>query len=232
MELMITTTAFVPYDWFPAPTRGELRGDHRNLGGHVPRRRLGSSRIWTWVQGEIDGSVQESPETLNHHLLNHCEYRDAPGHAVKKVAGTSCVSQHVTRVDGRSVQAAFDVAARLPEELFPMASPPPAIRYALKVWLEIDLKKSTVCWTAEGEHDGFPAYEIWLENALIYGYDPRGAEASAPLPESAGKARIVYGEPAGISDGSAWTRNGSGRVTVSATGSARLSPQRSAWVLW
>src|SRR5713226_3959855 len=37
-------------------------------------------------------------------------------------------------------------------------------------------------------HDGFPAYEVWIENALVYGYDPREASTRG-LPQSAGRPR-------------------------------------------
>ena len=54
---------------------------------------------------------------------------------------------------------------------FPDFPPSPAISWDLT--LTIDVSDSSRKWDLKGDHDGFPAYELYMNRQQLYGFDPR-----------------------------------------------------------
>lgn len=73
----------------------------------------------------------------------------------------------VTRITNRKVIAYFRAAAS-----DPLVIPAPDIDW--EFWVTIDsTNESSPTYIFQGAHDGFPAYDIYINGKLIYGHDPR-----------------------------------------------------------
>jgi uncharacterized protein RhaS with RHS repeats len=170
--IRIDADAFIPMAWVDRPVLGgNLKGDDREISW-MPGER---SRIATWIEVEVDGNIRQSPEIAHGATQSEStltEYLADPvgseGAWVTEVAiGSGNYTLRAERKTPCSVVVYVDQVGSVPKK-FALA---PAIDYHYRIWLTQD--RDQVKYHLKGKHDGFPAYEVYLQSHLIHSYDPR-----------------------------------------------------------
>lgn len=98
---------------------------------------------------------------------------DSNGNVVARgQAGNEGLSVEVSR-EGEKVES--EVVATATNPLVPFA---PALDYEYD--LSLELAQENLLWTLTGDHDGFPAYSVYIGETLVYSHDPI-KEGQSPL---------------------------------------------------
>jgi hypothetical protein len=127
---------------------GLIAGTDKNL--------VGATRSYApdaLADGKIDAADDDG-------VLGDCKLLHAEG-----TASTSDMHIDVTRIDEKKVQVHLHGGAGNP-----LVFGAPDIDWDFS--LEIDVSGSSPTWTLTGDHDGFPAYEIYINGKTIYTYSP------------------------------------------------------------
>jgi len=224
IKVSIGATAFIPGRWID-----DLKGDNRQIGQRNPGTRFGSSRVWSFIEVEVDGAKQQNPLVLQGSSVSSTTQRvvdfqrSRPGalnydYFEYAPRSDNSIKQHATRIDDKTVLVSIDVTA------FPGGSGLvfPGIDYHYEVLLKQHSSEfggeDFVTYVLTGHHDGFPNYEVFIQDELAYGYDHRSASdwRVAPRVSAEEKKRIRYGggeTPFSLYGSGEWTAVESGSVT-------------------
>ena len=192
---------FIPSPLIDAPT-SVFGGDGRDFSYSG-----GSSR------GELTAIVHLTPgggissiDTLDRHWSESTEYNSSDAHAVagkpswwlEKNAGAQPIARAALAVSDdnlniyvgatgttRSIQATIEQASLLTIEAagsLPLSSVAPAIDVDMSLLIRISGGRVEV--KVQGEHDGFPCHELYVNRQRIYSYDPVavGSSPTALMP--------------------------------------------------
>jgi hypothetical protein len=123
--------------------------------GTPPSEQVGESKSYA-SDALADGKITSADDDA---VLHDCHLLDDRG-----FASTSGMHVDVTRVNAHQVKAHLYGGAGNPLLIAP------AIDWDLN--LTIDTSGSKPHWTLTGAHDGFPAYEVYVNGQTIYTYSP------------------------------------------------------------
>jgi uncharacterized protein DUF3238 len=142
----------------------------RQTVGLVSEQSASSSGVGTPAVEAVGESKAYAPDALagddridpadDDATLGDCHLLHARG-----TASTSNMHIDVTRVNGHQVKAHLYGGAGNP-----LVAGAPAIDWDLT--LTIDTSGATPHWTLTGAHDGFPAYEVYVNGQTLYTYSP------------------------------------------------------------
>ncbi len=120
-------------------------------------------------------------------------------------------SPTVTPTGENSYSINFDLEATNPVPPPPVGPPPePPFAPAIDADITVEISRDEVrpyvyetSYKVSGTHDGFPAYELYIDNNLVYAYDPilvgKGPIALLPTPEAGSDVDIADGTSGTVS---------------------------------
>lgn len=165
---------FIPAAYIIDPFGRRFAGDKRQIF-----LENGKHRTRQFVDVDTDtGSVSQFVDIGQTKLLDKNGKVIATGYSPKDSFHASLISSNfsklVVKIEGNGfdplavVQATVIVPAGPVPIAIPVSIPPPGITYL--VIIKIDLCSKKISW--EGEHDGFPAHEFFVNHELEHGYLP------------------------------------------------------------
>jgi hypothetical protein len=169
-QVEIEVITFIPFDWVPGPGGlFELEGDDRD----VRQTPDGSYRMKSKVVVELDPNVCEKPIVSSEGKVGESAIRFyyLPGvlrrfEGEYRDEGTQTLTPTGTRDGGRTIVRVRQ-SGTVPRS-FIVTAPAPAIDYNFTFAFDANGQ----C-RVSGTHDGFPAYEVFINGKLRYSYDPR-----------------------------------------------------------
>ena len=183
-QVSVQMDAFIPQQWVPVDPWSDLAGDGRG----VSKTPLGpeSSRAYTKVVLETEKCVQNDPLISETSTISDSHmriFRISAGkyrYITKRGTFTSTVT--ATRTGKCSVRVNLKMHATVPWKAF-LLPPSPAIDWDVTFNVSVAQvveNEIAVRSTLLGRHDGFPGYEAYVQQNLIYSHDPI-AEGQTPL---------------------------------------------------
>ena len=223
VQVSIYANAFIPNDWIPIPMLAgqQAKGDNRRIGERDKEKgeKFGSSRMWATMVVEIgedagqppivskDGDIAPTSHRIPTPTLRELEeiYRKAETvtdsktgkkYRQKTARGTIVTKELDARKNSPNVTSVrLRMAAKeafwegLSKDIVPAID----FSYSCTFWWDTEV----IHYMLTGEHDGFPCHEVWIQDMLVYGYDPREkSKESAPFGDPGG-AKLVYGNGKG-----------------------------------
>jgi len=178
--IRIDADAFIPNDWVPVPGIGDLKGDNREIS-FLPLP-SDKSRIASWIEVELDGT-KSNPEINHGATLTESTLRtsywtggtDFSGDGATehidydKAVGGGDYSFETKRLSPCIVWVHMKQSGHVPRKFVPIA---PDIDYNYYITLKRNQDGHITYWVV-GDHDGFPAYELYIDGTLVHSYDPR-----------------------------------------------------------
>ena len=175
-QIELQVDAFIPLSWVWIDPYSDLKGDFRQIS----RTPLGpgSSRAFSKVVVEMERCVSQSPIVpgSDFSTISDSTMRTfAPGskhyrYVIKR--GTFKASITAQRTGDCSVIVNMTMHATVPWVFAPFA---PAIDWAMEFDLhafEVIGRGVVISGHQDGKHDGFPAYEAYVQQRLVYSHDP------------------------------------------------------------
>jgi RHS repeat-associated protein len=183
VQVTIYADAFIPMAKVLNPMlNGYLKGDDREISATpAPEEK---SRAGNWIIVETDARIDSRKKPIVNKrawislstLTTFSSSIDVAGHGIYYPPETITKrgeikhTEDATRLSDCSVEVVLKVSAHLPRE-FAIA---PSIDYTYRLIVSSDCY-GNVTVTGYGAHDGFPAYELYVDGTLVYSYDPRPA---------------------------------------------------------
>jgi len=175
-QVSVQVDAFIPYDWVMVDPWSDLAGDDRKVSS-TP---LGpeASRAFTKLILEGEKCVKDDPLISEFSTISDSTMRiinTTTGyyrHITKR--GTFKATVTATRTGNCSFQVNLKMHAKVPWDKFLMP-PAPAIDWDFTFDVhvfELVGVGMAIDYAIDGIHDGFPAYESYIQDELVYSHDP------------------------------------------------------------
>lgn len=183
LRVRLVADAFIPWDWvqFPEPPAflvpmmvqapAGLAGAAFDFfvhgDGRLPVMRSDSIGKRYRIRGAVDVDVVEKPgesfDALAQNQPSKSELRFVNGKVLHTETGRNKTSSKfdVRRLSPSSVRVQLDVSGGVP---WNVAGPQPPIDFGYAVDLSYDAALRKVMWRVEGDHDGFPGHEVFIES--------------------------------------------------------------------
>jgi RHS repeat-associated protein len=172
-QVTVQTNAFIPYGLLMIDPWSDVEGDDRDVSFEP----LGpeSSRAFSRAVVEMEECIQKDPLVSSSSTISDSHMRTWNGHEERRFTARGGFRAKVTavRTGPCSVQVHMQMHAWLPFIFVPMA---PAIDWDLTYdlhFFEIEGHGVRVTGNLSGSHDGFPAYEDFVQGKRVYDHDPR-----------------------------------------------------------
>jgi RHS repeat-associated protein len=172
-QVTVQTNAFIPYGLLMIDPWSDVEGDDRDVSFEP----LGpeSSRAFSRAVVEMEECIQKDPLVSSSSTISDSHMRTWNGHEERRFTARGGFRAKVTavRTGPCSVQVHMQMHAWLPFIFVPMA---PAIDWDLTYdlhFFEIEGHGVRVTGNLSGSHDGFPAYEGFVQGKRVYDHDPR-----------------------------------------------------------
>jgi hypothetical protein len=170
----VQANAFIPYKWLMVDPQSWVKGDNREISG-TPLG-LAKSRALQRATVEMEECVQKDPEIdkfsgISPSHMYTISYLGGYDKYLEET-GSMTASITITRTGKCDVRVDMVMHGKLPFIFVPLA---PAIDWHFSYdlhFLEVG-GIGILHGTFSGTHDGFPAYESYVQNSLIYSHDPR-----------------------------------------------------------
>ena len=158
------------------PGLAELDTDKRN----TPEKG-GSARLWSYVVLDLCKDDFENRVIKKMHGIGESiGYMESELGELKARASAEDMEEEITNLNefGRSKTMVEIIGSAA----LPLIKNAPNIDYDLEFEFTMDSSKGhDIAWSLEGDHDGFPAYEVFIGKSNVYFHTPKEEEGQSPI---------------------------------------------------